>query len=172
MCHDFVLESWVLTGLSDENITAIMTRTVELTTTVMKVLQHTWKLQQLCVFCNSLRIWLKCDGVKAIVLVHTVKAREGVEVQLHLFLTSTLPGGEWTLHKAPNTHWKGDWVDPWASVDTLISCQLSIETQFLSQPAHSLATNRLNCRSSLPLQCTSPVQTSVPNETLTFCKVH
>jgi len=48
------------------------------------------------------------------------------EVQLNLFLTSELDGGEWSASRpgrftlrvrVPGTHWIGGWVGPRAAVD-------------------------------------------------------
>jgi hypothetical protein len=55
-----------------------------------------------------------------------MKAYGGVGVQIHIFLTSALVGGEWsasypgrftTGERAPGSHWVGGWVDPRAGVD-------------------------------------------------------
>jgi hypothetical protein len=52
---------------------------------------------------------------------YTMKAYGGVGVQIHIFLTSVLVGGEWSSpcpdrftpgERAPSTHWMGDWVSP------------------------------------------------------------
>jgi hypothetical protein len=52
-----------------------------------------------------------------------MKTYGGVDIWIHIFLTSALAGGEWTapLHgrftplppgeKDPGTHWKGRWMD-------------------------------------------------------------
>jgi hypothetical protein len=57
---------------------------------------------------------------------HAMKAYGGVNVQIHIFLTSALAGGEWSAsrpgrftpgQKAPGTHWIRGWVDPRASLD-------------------------------------------------------
>jgi hypothetical protein len=56
-----------------------------------------------------------------------MKAYGGVDVQIHIFLTSTLVGGEWSAsrpgrfftpgRKAPCIHWIGGWVGPRAGLD-------------------------------------------------------
>jgi hypothetical protein len=43
-----------------------------------------------------------------------MKANEGMDVQIHIFLTSALVGGEWS---APGSHWVGGWVGPRAGLD-------------------------------------------------------
>jgi hypothetical protein len=57
-----------------------------------------------------------------------MKAYGGVDVQIHIFLTLTLVGGEWSASRPgcftpgerdPGTHWIGGWVDPRASLDDL-----------------------------------------------------
>jgi hypothetical protein len=57
-----------------------------------------------------------------------MKAYEGVDVQIHIFLTSTLVGGEWSASRpghftpgenASGTHWIGGWVDHRAGLDNL-----------------------------------------------------
>jgi hypothetical protein len=55
-----------------------------------------------------------------------MKTYEGVDVKIHIFLTSALAGGEWSAlrpsrftpeEKSPGTHWMGGWVDPRASLE-------------------------------------------------------
>jgi hypothetical protein len=55
-----------------------------------------------------------------------MKAYGGVDVLIHIFLTSALAGGEWSAsrpgrfsggERAPSTHWIGGWVDPRAGLD-------------------------------------------------------
>jgi hypothetical protein len=45
----------------------------------------------------------------------------GMDVEIHIFLTSALVGGEWSASRpgrfTPGTHWIGGWVDPGASLD-------------------------------------------------------
>jgi hypothetical protein len=50
-----------------------------------------------------------------------MKAYGGVDVQIHVFLTSELVGGQWSAsrsgrfnpgERAPGTHWIGGWVGP------------------------------------------------------------
>jgi hypothetical protein len=57
---------------------------------------------------------------------HAMKAYWGVEVYLHVFLTSVPDGGEWSAsrpgrftpgEKAAGTHWIGGWVGPRAGLD-------------------------------------------------------
>jgi hypothetical protein len=54
-----------------------------------------------------------------------MKAHGGVDVYIHIFLTSALVG-EWSAarpgrfifgERAPGTHWIGGWVDPRAGLD-------------------------------------------------------
>jgi hypothetical protein len=55
-----------------------------------------------------------------------MKAYKGVDVWIHIFLTSALAGGEWSAshpcrftprERAPGTHWIGSWVSPRAGLD-------------------------------------------------------
>jgi hypothetical protein len=55
-----------------------------------------------------------------------MKAYGGVDVQIHIFLTSALVGGECSAsrsgrfipgERAPGTHWIGGWVGPRAGLD-------------------------------------------------------
>jgi hypothetical protein len=57
-----------------------------------------------------------------------MKAYVGLDVQTHVFLTSALVGGEWSVsrpgsftprEKAPGTHWLGGWVEPRAGLDDM-----------------------------------------------------
>jgi hypothetical protein len=55
-----------------------------------------------------------------------MKAYGVVDVEIHIFLTSALAGGEWSASRrrrftpgevALDTHWIGGWVGPRASLD-------------------------------------------------------
>jgi hypothetical protein len=55
-----------------------------------------------------------------------MKAYEGVDVQIHVFLTSALVGGEWSAsrpcrftpgERALGTNYKGGWVGPRTGLD-------------------------------------------------------
>jgi hypothetical protein len=55
-----------------------------------------------------------------------MKAYGGMDVQIHIFLTSALDGGEWSAtrlyrftpgKRAPGTHWIGGWVGSRAGLD-------------------------------------------------------
>jgi hypothetical protein len=55
-----------------------------------------------------------------------MKAYGGVDVYIHVFLTSALAGGEWSAsrpgrftpeERAPGTHWIGGWAYPRAGLD-------------------------------------------------------
>jgi hypothetical protein len=55
-----------------------------------------------------------------------MRAYKGVDVKIHIFLTSALAGGEWSAlvsgrlnprERAPGMHFIGDWVDPKAGLD-------------------------------------------------------
>jgi hypothetical protein len=55
-----------------------------------------------------------------------MKAYGAVDVEIHIFLSLALAGGEWSAsrssyctlgERAPGTHWIGGWVDPRAGLD-------------------------------------------------------
>jgi hypothetical protein len=57
-----------------------------------------------------------------------MKAYGGVDIQIHIFLTSALDAGELSASRpgrfslgdrAPGTHWIGGWMDPWAGLDDM-----------------------------------------------------
>jgi hypothetical protein len=72
-----------------------------------------------------------------------MKAYEGVDVGIHIFLTSALVGGEWsasrpcrftTGERALGTLWIGGWVDPRAGLDDVK------KRKFLTPPGLALRT--------------------------------
>jgi hypothetical protein len=85
----------------------------------------------------------------------------GVEVQIHLFLTSALFGGEWSAsrpgcfapgERIPDTHWIGRWVGPRAGLDDVegrkILLLLGLELQHFGRPARSQSLYQLRYPSS------------------------
>jgi hypothetical protein len=86
-----------------------------------------------------------------------MKADGGVDVQIHIFLTSPLAGGEFSAslpglftpgERAPGTHWIRDWVDPRAGLDDLEKRKFltipGLELWPLSRPARSQSLYRLS----------------------------
>jgi hypothetical protein len=74
----------------------------------------------------------------------------GVDVQIHIFLTSALVGGEWSTsspgrfnaeERAPGTHWIGGWVYLRAGLDNLENRKFltlpGLELRPLGRPARS-----------------------------------
>jgi hypothetical protein len=79
-----------------------------------------------------------------------MKAYGGMDVLIHIFLTSTLAGGEWSAssygrftpgEKAPGTHWIGGWVDSKAGLDDVEKRKIfplpGLKLQPLGCSAHS-----------------------------------
>jgi hypothetical protein len=79
-----------------------------------------------------------------------MKAYGGVDVYVHIFLTSALAGGEWSTsrpgrftpgERAPGTHWRGGWMDLRAGLDDLEKRKFltlpGLELRLLSRPARS-----------------------------------
>jgi hypothetical protein len=73
---------------------------------------------------------VKCKVVPVLNLIkhYAMKAYGGVDVYIHIFLTSALVGGEWSAsrpgrvtlgERAPGTHCIGGWVDPRSSLDNM-----------------------------------------------------
>jgi hypothetical protein len=84
---------------------------------------------------------------------HDMKTYEAVEVQLHVFLTSALDGGEWSTSRPgcftageidPSSHWIGGWVGPKVGLDRLQkrheSLHCSCWESNVGHPACSLVT--------------------------------
>jgi hypothetical protein len=78
-----------------------------------------------------------------------MKTYGGMDVQIHILLTSALAGGEWSAshhgcftlgERAPGTHWIGGWMDPRASLDDAEKRKFftlpGLELQPLDRPAH------------------------------------
>jgi hypothetical protein len=79
-----------------------------------------------------------------------MKAYGGMDVQIHIFLTSALVGGEWSAsrpgrftpgERVPGTHWIGGWVDPRPGLDdvekrTFLTLP-GLELRSLGRPARS-----------------------------------
>jgi hypothetical protein len=72
---------------------------------------------------------------------YAMKEYGGLGVQIHISLTLTQAGGEWSAsrpgrftpgEKVPGTHWIGNWVDPRAGLDDLE------ERKFLNLPGLEL----------------------------------
>jgi hypothetical protein len=69
----------------------------------------------------------------------------GVDVQIHIFLTSALVGGEWSISRpvsfTPGTHWIGGWVDLREGLDDLEKRKFltlpGLELRPLGRPARS-----------------------------------
>jgi hypothetical protein len=73
-----------------------------------------------------------------------------MDVEIHIFLTSALAGGEWSAsrsghftfgERAPGTHWIGGWMDPRPGLDNVEKRKFltlsGLELQPLCRPAHS-----------------------------------
>jgi hypothetical protein len=78
------------------------------------------------------------------------------DVQIHVFLTSTLVGGEWLAsrpgrftpgERAPGTHWIGGWVKPRAGLDDVEKRKFltlpGLELRPLGRPARRQSLYRL-----------------------------
>jgi hypothetical protein len=69
-----------------------------------------------------------------------MKAYGGVDVQIHIFLTSALAGSEWSASR-PGTHWTVGWVGPRAGLDDVENRKFltlpGLELRLLGRPARS-----------------------------------
>jgi hypothetical protein len=82
-----------------------------------------------------------------------MKAYKGVDVKLHIFLTSALAGGEWPPSRlgrftpGERAHWIGGWVDPSAGLDNVEKRKFlnlsGLELRPLGRPARSRSLYRL-----------------------------
>jgi hypothetical protein len=79
-----------------------------------------------------------------------MKANGGVDVQMHILITSVLVGGEWSAsrpcrftpgERTPSTLWIGGWVDPRAGLDDVEKRKFltlpGLELRPLARPARS-----------------------------------
>jgi hypothetical protein len=79
-----------------------------------------------------------------------MKVHGGVDVLIHIFLTSALAGGEWSASRPsrftpakepPGSHWIGGWVDPRVGLDGMERRKFltltGLEIRTLGRPAHS-----------------------------------
>jgi hypothetical protein len=90
-----------------------------------------------------------------------MKAHGGVDVQIRIFLTSALVGGEWSAsrpacftsgERAPGTHWIGGWVGPRRSgqrAERKFLILPGLELRPLGRPAHNQSLYRLHYPGSL-----------------------
>jgi hypothetical protein len=90
-----------------------------------------------------------------------MKAYGLVDIQIHIFLTSALVGGEWSVShpdrfvlgkRAPCTYWIGGWVNPRAGLDDVEKRKFlilpglelrSLSRQARSQSLYGLSYSRL-----------------------------
>jgi hypothetical protein len=85
-----------------------------------------------------------------------MKAYVGVDISIHIFLTSALVGGEWSAsrpgrftarERAPGTYWIRGWVDPRAGLDDVEKRKFltlpGLELRHLGRPARSQSLYRL-----------------------------
>jgi hypothetical protein len=86
-----------------------------------------------------------------------MKACGGLDVYIHIFLTSSLAGGEWSSsrpgrsasgERAPGTHWNGGLVDPRFGLNDVEKRKFltlpGLELRPLSRPGRSQSLYRLN----------------------------
>jgi hypothetical protein len=88
-----------------------------------------------------------------------MKAYEGVNVLIHIFVPSALAGGEWSAsrtglftpgERAPSTHWIGGWVDPRAGLDDVEKRKFLILSVLELRPLGCQALSQLLYRLSYP----------------------
>jgi hypothetical protein len=76
-----------------------------------------------------------------------MKAYGGVDMQIHILLTSALVGGEWSASRpgriTPGTHLIGGWVDPRAGLDDVEKRKFltlpGLQLRPVGRPARSLS---------------------------------
>jgi hypothetical protein len=87
---------------------------------------------------------------------YVMKVYGGVDIQIHIFLASTLVGGEWSAwrhgrftpeKRARRTYWIGGWMGPGTGLDEVEKRKfltlLGLELRSICRPAHSQALYRL-----------------------------
>jgi hypothetical protein len=82
-----------------------------------------------------------------------MEAYGGVDVQIHIFLTSALAGSEWSASRPGRytigTHWMGGWVDLRVGLDVVekrkFLTQPGLHLRSLGRPAHSQPLYPLRC---------------------------
>jgi hypothetical protein len=97
-----------------------------------------------------------------------MKTYGGVDVEIHVFLSLALVGGEWSAsrpgrftpgERAPGTYWIGGWVGPRAALDVAEKREfftlLGLKLRPLGHPARSQSLCRLSCSDSNMIQCIS-----------------
>jgi hypothetical protein len=90
-----------------------------------------------------------------------MKAHGGMDVHIHIFLTSALVGGEWPASRPgrftpaerdPDTQWKEGWVNPRAGLDDVEERKFltlpGLELRPLGRPARRQSLYRLSYRGS------------------------
>jgi hypothetical protein len=109
-----------------------------------------------------------------------MKTYGGVDVWIHIFLTSALAGGEWSAsrlyrftlgERAPGTHWIGGWVDPRAGLDDMEKRKIlplpGLELRPLGRPARRQSLYRLRYQRNRYRDCgDEPAQELCPLEDL------
>jgi hypothetical protein len=89
-----------------------------------------------------------------------MKTYEGVEIQIHVFLTSVLVGSEWSAsrpgrftprERAPSNQWIGDWMGPRTGLDDVEKRKIlplqGLELWTIGHSARSQSLYRLSYRS-------------------------
>jgi hypothetical protein len=119
------------------------------------ILKYSFPLCAVCV--GDWCIFNIKDKVVPVIKHYAMKAYGGVDVLIHIFLTSALAGGEWSASRPchfipeedPRTHWIGGWVDPRAGLDDVKTWKLlpppSTELRSLGRAARSQSLYRLPC---------------------------
>jgi hypothetical protein len=90
-----------------------------------------------------------------------MKVYGGMDVYIHISLTSALVGGEWSAlrpcrftpgERAPGSHWIGGCVDPTADLDIMEKLKFltltGLELRLLGRPARNQSLHLLHYRSS------------------------